>query len=120
MESSSSRERARTPAAFRSARSRLVSSRPEEAPGTRNVSISVTVDAVPSRVSSPDCAAIRREVGFTRARARLRAVTKRESARYLLEESFPGIQRGARKMHRERARYLRSARPLISLIACLH
>lgn len=42
------------PAAFRSARSRLVSSCLEEAPGTRNVSISVTIDGVPSRVSSPD------------------------------------------------------------------
>lgn len=35
----------------RSLVSRLVSSRLEEAPGTRNVSISVTVDGVPSRVS---------------------------------------------------------------------
>jgi len=42
------------PAAFRSTRSRLVSSCLEEAPGTRNVSISVTIDGVPSRVSSTD------------------------------------------------------------------
>jgi len=61
--------RARTPAAFRFARSRLISSHPEEAPGTRNVSISVTVDAVPSRVSSPDYAGIR---DWLHARARAR------------------------------------------------
>lgn len=39
---------------LRSFASRLVSSCLEEAPGTRNVSISVTIDGVPSRVSSPD------------------------------------------------------------------
>lgn len=40
------------PATFRFARSYLVSSCLEEAPETRNVSISVTIDGVPSRVSS--------------------------------------------------------------------
>lgn len=58
MESSSSRARciplrslARSPACSRLVSFRFVSSRLEEAPGTRNVSISVTVDGVPSHVS---------------------------------------------------------------------
>lgn len=42
----------RAPATFRFARSYLVSSCLEEAPETRNVSISVTIDGVPSCVSS--------------------------------------------------------------------
>lgn len=61
MESSSSRARCiplrslarslRSPACSRLVSFRFVSSRLEEAPGTRNVSISVTVDGVPSHVS---------------------------------------------------------------------